>query len=208
MLARLPLEDYDRIFVSVCQPDWSRINCTNTIGRKKLIFGVCQTTDYVSLRFSRLSFPSDHATISAFFATYLILYFESKVKYNRWEIFHPGIIRSIFQVLFGVSSRYYLEYLPGIIWSIFQVLFGVSSRYHLEYLPGIIWSIFQVLFGVSSRYYLEYLPGIIWSIFLVLFGVSSRYYLEYLPGIIWSIFQVLFGVSSRYYQEYLPGMLV
>ena len=91
-------------YLTVCQPDWLNINCTNTIGRKSIIFGdtICQTNDFKVLKESHLSFPSGHASYSGFSATFLIVFLESQIEYNRWEM----LPKYFLQALIGAAAFY------------------------------------------------------------------------------------------------------
>ena len=54
-------------YLSVCKPDWSKINCTNVHGFQQAIYGDdhCTTTNLRALKDARLSFPSGHASYTS-----------------------------------------------------------------------------------------------------------------------------------------------
>ena len=53
-------------FYSVCNLDWSSLNCTDQYGMKSFIVGdkYCRTSDLSRLKDARLSFPSGHSSFS------------------------------------------------------------------------------------------------------------------------------------------------
>lgn len=70
-------------FLSICNPDYSKFNCTNPDGTDAYIVGdqYCRWT--VGGKYpkdSRLSFPSGHSSMAAFTAVFLILYIESEFR--------------------------------------------------------------------------------------------------------------------------------
>ena len=54
-------------YLSVCKPNWSKINCTNVHGFQQAIYGDdhCTTTNLKALKDARLSFPSGHASYTS-----------------------------------------------------------------------------------------------------------------------------------------------
>lgn len=60
-------------FLSVCQPDWSRVNCSEGYVTQDICTG-----DEELIRDARLSFPSRHASISGIWLILLIFSFLSK----------------------------------------------------------------------------------------------------------------------------------
>ena len=54
-------------YLSICEPDWSKINCTPVHGLQQAIYGDdhCKTTNLKKLKSTRLSFPSGHASFSS-----------------------------------------------------------------------------------------------------------------------------------------------
>lgn len=54
-------------YLSICEPDWSKINCTTVHGLQKAIYGDdhCMTLNLKKLKGARLSFPSGHASFSS-----------------------------------------------------------------------------------------------------------------------------------------------
>ena len=91
-------------FISVCNPKWSLINCTDHIGRANYIVGdgFCTNDDASALKAARLSFPSGHSSFSAFSATFLILYVEYKLKCGKWS----SMPKFLFQVVLGSAAFY------------------------------------------------------------------------------------------------------
>lgn len=90
-------------FITVCQPNWQKINCT-TDGRKNLIFGdaVCKTTNLKSLREARLSFPSGHAAFAGYASTFLILFLETQSSYSKLSV----VPKLFSQILIGAAGFY------------------------------------------------------------------------------------------------------
>ena len=91
-------------YLSVCQPDWLQINCTNEAGRKILILGdgICQTNDSKLLKLAHLSFPSLHASFASYTSIFLILYLKQLLNYNRLDV----LPNYFFQVLLAAAALY------------------------------------------------------------------------------------------------------
>jgi len=79
-------------FIAVCQPDYSKFNCTDGY----ITFDVCTQTDEKKLKEARVSFPSGHASSSAFVATFSIFYIECFVKTKP----NMQLAKTFFQLVF------------------------------------------------------------------------------------------------------------
>nr|XP_045622645.1 phospholipid phosphatase 3-like isoform X1 [Procambarus clarkii] len=72
-------------FVSVCKPDWSKINCT-----EDYIDPIpCTSDDAHRMKEARLSFPSGHASFSAFTMIYLVIYLQVRFKFKSPRLVRP-----------------------------------------------------------------------------------------------------------------------
>ncbi|XP_053638227.1 putative phosphatidate phosphatase isoform X2 [Cherax quadricarinatus] len=73
-------------FVSICKPDWSKINCT-----EDYIDPIPCTTpdDDHRMKEARLSFPSGHASFSAYTMIYLVIYLQVRFKLKNPKLVRP-----------------------------------------------------------------------------------------------------------------------
>ncbi|KEP65565.1 UNVERIFIED_CONTAM: PAP2 superfamily protein [Hammondia hammondi] len=66
-------------FISVCQPDWSRITCSDANGFLYIDKFECLGTDKAAIKEARVSFPSGHSSTSMCSMLYLIMYLQSRL---------------------------------------------------------------------------------------------------------------------------------
>lgn len=71
-------------FLSVCKPDYSRFNCSDGY----IVADVC-TGDPRLITEARKSFPSGHASFSAYFMVFLVVYLEAMIPSRRTVFFKP-----------------------------------------------------------------------------------------------------------------------
>ncbi|XP_071549441.1 putative phosphatidate phosphatase isoform X2 [Panulirus ornatus] len=72
-------------FVSVCKPDWSKINCT-----EDYVDPIpCTSEDAHRMKEARLSFPSGHASFSAYTMIYLAIYLQVRFKFKGPKLVRP-----------------------------------------------------------------------------------------------------------------------
>lgn len=126
-------------FLSVCQPNWPALNCTDETGNKNIFYGsdVCQTDDIKRFTDSRLSFPSGHASFSAFVATFLVFFLETQVDYRNEEI----LLKYLSQIFLGILASCiglsritdYMHHPSDVIAGfIIGVVIGLAMHYSLE----------------------------------------------------------------------------
>ncbi|XP_066967219.1 putative phosphatidate phosphatase isoform X2 [Macrobrachium rosenbergii] len=72
-------------FVDICKPDWSQINCSEIYVQHI----PCTNTDEHRLKEARLSFPSGHASFSAYTMIYLVIYLQVRFKFKGPELLRP-----------------------------------------------------------------------------------------------------------------------
>lgn len=65
-------------FIEACQPDWSRINCSN---HQYVADYVCLTNNLGTLNEARQSFPSGHASFGAFCACFAVIYLQKRASW-------------------------------------------------------------------------------------------------------------------------------
>ncbi|KAK3862686.1 hypothetical protein Pcinc_031477 [Petrolisthes cinctipes] len=73
--------------MNICQPDWSQINCT--IPYRYIDSITCTNTNSHLVREARLSFPSGHASFSAFTMVYFVIYLEVRYKFKTPRLVLP-----------------------------------------------------------------------------------------------------------------------
>lgn len=85
-------------YLSVCKPDWEKINCTRTINTASgkvvlpqyIMEHNCNTTaTYVELREAQLSFPSGHSSYSTYAFVFLFVYFEARLVCPNIQFLKP-----------------------------------------------------------------------------------------------------------------------
>ncbi|CAL4060817.1 unnamed protein product, partial [Meganyctiphanes norvegica] len=77
-------------FIDVCQPDWSMINCSTPEGHPAYVDPIpCNGTDETAINQARLSFPSGHASISAYAMVYFIMYLQAQFYIRRIRCIKP-----------------------------------------------------------------------------------------------------------------------
>ncbi|XP_037105238.1 phospholipid phosphatase-related protein type 3 isoform X1 [Syngnathus acus] len=75
-------------FLTVCKPNYSHVSCeTNTYITKD----ICSGHDRHAIAAARKSFPSQHATLSAFAAVYVSMYFNSTIS-ERTKLLKPVLV--------------------------------------------------------------------------------------------------------------------
>ncbi|XP_042234323.1 phospholipid phosphatase 3-like isoform X2 [Homarus americanus] len=74
-------------FISVCIPDWSQLNCTQDYRYVDHI--PCTSSESFRLKEARLSFPSGHASFSAFTMIYLAIYLQVRFKFKGPKLVRP-----------------------------------------------------------------------------------------------------------------------
>ncbi|XP_064604855.1 phospholipid phosphatase 1-like [Liolophura sinensis] len=77
-------------FIDVCQPDWSKINCSTGY----ILNYECTNSKKFSpttLKDSHLSFPSGHAAFSAYCALYAVFYIQLRFNINRTQLLKPSL---------------------------------------------------------------------------------------------------------------------
>lgn len=92
-------------FIATCQPDWSRINCTDKSGFPIFVSGddYCTKSNEKELKEARLSFPSGHTSFAAFAATFLITYMELEITcQSKWGV----IPKLFFQIVLALGAFY------------------------------------------------------------------------------------------------------
>jgi len=69
-------------FISTCNPDWSRINCSQFRGNVEYDISLCQVTEehHKEVFDAMKSFPSGHAQIACFTSAFLIIYLHKRLK--------------------------------------------------------------------------------------------------------------------------------
>ncbi|KAK7078783.1 Catalytic activity protein [Halocaridina rubra] len=74
-------------FIDICKPDWSKINCSVPY---QYIFPIpCTATDAHRMKEARLSFPSGHASFSAYTMIYLVIYLQVRFRFRAPELLRP-----------------------------------------------------------------------------------------------------------------------
>ncbi|KAK3868341.1 hypothetical protein Pcinc_026259 [Petrolisthes cinctipes] len=76
-------------FLDICQPDWSQINCTDPYRYIDPI--PCTSTNSHRMKEARLSFPSGHASFSAFTMVYFVIYLQMRYKFRTPKLVRPFI---------------------------------------------------------------------------------------------------------------------
>jgi len=77
-------------FISVCQPDFSALDCDGPGGASNYITSfVCQGDDKHAIREARLSFPSGHASFSFYTMVYLALYLQARLTWRATKLLRP-----------------------------------------------------------------------------------------------------------------------
>ncbi|CBZ55961.1 hypothetical protein NCLIV_063870 [Neospora caninum Liverpool] len=66
-------------FLTVCQPDWTKITCSDPSGFLYVDKFVCLGTDKAAIKEARVSFPSGHSSTSMCSMLYLMLYLQSRL---------------------------------------------------------------------------------------------------------------------------------
>lgn len=91
-------------FLDACKPDWANINCTDAIGRRNYIVGdkFCTNPTMSELKEARLSFPSGCASFSAFVASFICFYMETRFRSHKWG----NMPKLFFQILLLCCSLY------------------------------------------------------------------------------------------------------
>ncbi|XP_050711632.1 phospholipid phosphatase 3-like isoform X3 [Eriocheir sinensis] len=84
-------------FVSICKPDWSKIDCNQTYVDPI----PCTSEDSHRLKEARLSFPSGHASFSAFTMVYLVIYLQMRFRFKS-----PRLLRPFLQFVFLMMTFY------------------------------------------------------------------------------------------------------
>lgn len=81
-------------FIEVCQPDWNKIECTID-GHDIYVDPIpCTGTDEYKIKEARMSFPSGHASVSAYTMVYIVMYLQI-----RYKSFYHRLLRSLFQMM-------------------------------------------------------------------------------------------------------------
>lgn len=89
-------------FISVCNPDWSMINCTDSDGYQQYVQDIpCLGTDTHQLTDGRLSFPSGHASSAFYFFTYWVIYLQARMIP---EVFGDTLLRPFLQLAGALAA--------------------------------------------------------------------------------------------------------
>ncbi|KAG0726125.1 Phospholipid phosphatase 1 [Chionoecetes opilio] len=103
-------------FISICKPDWSKINCNLTY-----IDPIpCTNDDAHRMKESRLSFPSGHASFSAYTMVYLVIYLQMRYKFKTPKLLRPFLQFLCLMMTFYTTVSRIFDYKHH--WS--DVLFG------------------------------------------------------------------------------------
>ncbi|CAL4086387.1 unnamed protein product, partial [Meganyctiphanes norvegica] len=124
LLIKLSVGELRPNFIAVCKPNWSEINCTDSNGNMQYIPHIPCTETSWTLQKARTSFPSGHASLSAFSVTVIILYLH--------KMFPKSSLRVLVQLLL-VMFAYYM----GIsrVWDHMHHWWDVAAGFAF----GIIW---------------------------------------------------------------------
>ncbi|XP_018019862.1 phospholipid phosphatase homolog 1.2 homolog isoform X2 [Hyalella azteca] len=107
-------------FLSICNPDWSTITCVDPVsGGYNYVLPDCSPKDEDRLKEARLSFPSGHASFSAFTMIYLVLYLQARMRL-RVRLVRPFVQFACLLMAFYTSLSRVSDYKHH--WS--DVLFG------------------------------------------------------------------------------------
>ncbi|XP_027209873.1 phospholipid phosphatase 1 isoform X2 [Penaeus vannamei] len=72
-------------FIAICKPDWSKINCS-----EPYVDPIpCTSDDAHRMKEARLSFPSGHASFSAFTMIYFAIYLQARFKFKSPKLVRP-----------------------------------------------------------------------------------------------------------------------
>ncbi|CAB3411586.1 unnamed protein product [Caenorhabditis bovis] len=115
-------------FVSVCRPDWSRVDCSNPnsfIEPKDLI---CTNPETRRIRTARTSFPSGHTAAAFHVFFFLYIYLQRIAK--TVNLPHVTLVRNVFIPIYG-------------IWAVFTAVTRVTDYWHFptDVLGGFILAI-------------------------------------------------------------------
>ncbi|PFH38240.1 PAP2 superfamily protein [Besnoitia besnoiti] len=90
-------------FLSVCQPDWKDITCSDASGFLYVDNFVCLGTDKAAIKEARVSFPSSHSSSSMCAMLYLVLYLQSRLVWLSRSGVKPSPVASKFtETLWGI----------------------------------------------------------------------------------------------------------
>ncbi|XP_047736607.1 phospholipid phosphatase 1 isoform X3 [Hyalella azteca] len=120
-------------FLSICNPDWSTITCVDPVsGGYNYVLPDCSPKDEDRLKEARLSFPSGHASFSAFTMIYLVLYLQARMRL-RVRLVRPFVQFACLLMAFYTSLSRVSDYKHH--WS--DVLFGALLGTVVAVLVGV-----------------------------------------------------------------------
>lgn len=76
-------------FFDVCKPNWSALNCSGFVEDYE-----CTGKDVDKILEARLSFPSGHASLAVYTATYVMLYMQARVQWESVVMILKHLIQS------------------------------------------------------------------------------------------------------------------
>ncbi|XP_047475236.1 phospholipid phosphatase 1-like isoform X1 [Penaeus chinensis] len=108
-------------FIAICKPDWSKINCSEPFLYVDPI--PCTSDDDHRMKEARLSFPSGHASFSAYTMIYFVIYLQVRFKFKTPKLVRPFLQFVCLMMTFYTTVSRISDYKHH--WS--DVLFGFSE---------------------------------------------------------------------------------
>jgi phosphatidate phosphatase len=113
-------------FISVCQPDWTIVNCTHR--GHDYVFPAHCTGDYAHIREARLSFPSGHSSFSFYSMFFSAFYVQAQLVWPMVSRLTKHVLQFIFVcIAFGTAlsrisdyKHHWSDVLSGSILGIFS----------------------------------------------------------------------------------------
>uniref|UniRef100_A0A915AN79 Phosphatidic acid phosphatase type 2/haloperoxidase domain-containing protein n=1 Tax=Parascaris univalens TaxID=6257 RepID=A0A915AN79_PARUN len=123
-------------YISVCKPDWSRIDCSDP--NKFIENAHCLSTDEHRIRVGRQSFPSGHSAAAVLLLTFIYVYLTGLVKASNIPTLR--YLRRILLVLVGV-------------WTLIVLITRVTDYWHhpTDVLGGIVLGFSCIYFPFGRR---------------------------------------------------------
>jgi len=113
-------------FIETCIPDWQNINCSHNSGFIQFRRSLCLSNKTAAVYDSMKSWPSGHAQLAAFAATFLMVYLEFQMKDENCLVLKRWLqsVLLIFPIYSSASRIHdYKHHVSDVVWG---VIFGCA----------------------------------------------------------------------------------